>query len=210
MLTHEDIWRAIDSLARAYGLSASGLARKAGLDPTTFNKSKRVTREGKQRWPSTESISKVLRATGADIGEFVGYLGGESASKTGQSIPIIGFAQAGGQGFFDAAGHPTGSGWNDIECPNFGDPNAFALAVTGDSLAPIYRDGDVIVISPTAAPRRADRVLVKTSQGDIVAGELLRQSALTIELSPFRPGDPEWSIPAEDVVWVHRILWVRQ
>ena len=47
MLKHTDIWRAIDRLAAQHGLSASGLARRAGLDPTTFNKSKRTTNDGK-------------------------------------------------------------------------------------------------------------------------------------------------------------------
>ena len=52
-MRHEDIWRALDSLAAERGLSASGLARRSGLDPTTFNPSKRSTPEGRARWPST-------------------------------------------------------------------------------------------------------------------------------------------------------------
>ena len=65
MLSHDRVWAAIDALAARYGMTASGLARKAGLDATSFNKSKRTSPEGRDRWPSTESISKVLRATGA-------------------------------------------------------------------------------------------------------------------------------------------------
>ena len=71
MLTHAQIWSAIDRLAARAGLSPSGLAKKAGLDPTTFNKSKRITPEGRARWPSTESVSKSLAATGATIEQFV-------------------------------------------------------------------------------------------------------------------------------------------
>src|SRR4029434_9445047 len=67
MLTHNQIWTAIDRLAARAKLTPSGLARKAGLDPTTFNKSKRVTPEGRPRWPSTESIAKSLQATGVTI-----------------------------------------------------------------------------------------------------------------------------------------------
>ena len=69
-LTHSRVWSAIDALARRYGLSPSGLAKRAGLDPTTFNKSKRVTGEGRQRWATTESIAKVLSATGASFDDF--------------------------------------------------------------------------------------------------------------------------------------------
>ncbi len=71
MFTHEEIWAAIDELAKENNYSTSGLARKAGLDPTTFNKSKRFTKDGKPRWPSTESISKILFATDTQIVEFM-------------------------------------------------------------------------------------------------------------------------------------------
>ena len=71
MLTHAQIWTALDRLAAVAGLSPSGLARKAGLDPTTFNKSKRITPDGRTRWPSTESVAKALAATGTTLDTFV-------------------------------------------------------------------------------------------------------------------------------------------
>ena len=98
MLKHTDVWRAIDRLAREYGYSASGLARQSGLDPTTFNKSKRVTREGKLRWPSTESVSKVLAATGASLAEFVSFTSDGESAGVYRNIPLIGFVQAGASG----------------------------------------------------------------------------------------------------------------
>lgn len=74
MLTHDEIWQAIDRLAQAHGYSASGLAKQAGLDPTSFNKSKRVSPDGKPRWPSTESISKILRVTDATMTDLIGFI----------------------------------------------------------------------------------------------------------------------------------------
>ena len=76
MLRHSDIWAAIDRVANEYKLSASGLARRAGLDPTTFNKSKRFSREGKPRWPSTESVPKILSVTGLSFVDFAAFAGG--------------------------------------------------------------------------------------------------------------------------------------
>ena len=70
MFGHEDIWRALDALAERNGLSPSGLARRAGLDATSFNVSKRFNADGKPRWPGTEAMSKVLKATGASLAEF--------------------------------------------------------------------------------------------------------------------------------------------
>ncbi len=74
MFTHEQIWSGLDRLAAAKGYSPSGLARLAGLDPTSFNKSKRTSPEGKPRWPSTESLSKVLQVTNATMGEFIALI----------------------------------------------------------------------------------------------------------------------------------------
>jgi phage repressor protein C with HTH and peptisase S24 domain len=79
MFSHADIWRAIDRLASDRGYSPSGLAKKAGLDPTTFNKSKRVSADGKPRWPSTESISKILSVTDATMAEFLNLMDNETA-----------------------------------------------------------------------------------------------------------------------------------
>ncbi len=81
-LTHADVWRGIDRLAEKHGMSASALARRAGLDATTFNMSKRTTREGKNRWPSTETIAKVLEATGETFAEFVVLTGSEDSAMT--------------------------------------------------------------------------------------------------------------------------------
>jgi phage repressor protein C with HTH and peptisase S24 domain len=66
-LTHSNVWRAIDLLAAKYRMSVSGLARRAGLDPTTFNPSKRISPDGKPRWPSTETIAKILATTGEPL-----------------------------------------------------------------------------------------------------------------------------------------------
>ena len=160
MLRHTDIWRAIDELATRYKLSPSGLAKKAGLDPTTFNKSKRQGPDGRLRWPSTESVSKILRATGASLDEFFGILIGTGAARAVQRVPVIGYAQAGQQGYFDDAGYPTGTGWDELLFPDLGDQNAYALEVTGDSMSPVYRDGDRIIVSPNSPIRRNDRVVV--------------------------------------------------
>jgi phage repressor protein C with HTH and peptisase S24 domain len=210
MLKHADIWAAIDALARDHGLTASALARKAGLDPTTFNKSKRITREGKPRWPSTESVSKVLEATGATLAELVGYIDGRAPAKPAATIPLIGFAQAGDRGYFDDAGYPAGGGWDEIPFPEVGDPHAYALEVSGDSMEPLYRDGDRVIVSPAANVRRGDRVVVRTAEGEVMVKQLVRLSAKRIELASINPAHPGRSLAAEEVAWMARILWASQ
>ncbi len=210
MLKHADVWRAIDRLAAKHGMSASGLARRSGLDPTTFNKSKRITKEGKQRWPSTESVSKVLAATGDSLAEFVAQMGEDNASVLAQRVPVIGYAQAGEKGYFDDAGYPTGSGWDEVLFPQIGDLHAFALEISGASMEPIYRDGDTIVISPAADIRRGDRVVVKTREGEVMAKELSRQSPRKIELTSFNTDHPDRNFDIEEIDWIARIVWASQ
>ena len=209
MLTHSQVWNAIDRLAARAGLSASGLAKRAGLDPTTFNKSKRITPDDRPRWPSTESIAKILAATGTSIDVFISLLTESGRSGT-RAVPLIGLAQAGKGGFFDDAGFPVGRGWDEIAFPNVDDEHAYALEIAGDSMSPAYRDGDVIMVSPAAPVRRGDRVVLKTREGEVLAKELKRRTGKAIELRSLNPEHDDRTVPAEEVLWVARILWASQ
>jgi phage repressor protein C with HTH and peptisase S24 domain len=206
--THEQIWTALDRLAERAGLSPSGLARRAGLDPTTFNKSKRVTAEGRERWPSTESVAKALAATGQSIDAFVLMIG--DGPRPAQSVPLLAFARAGDAGHFDDHGFPIGKGWDELTLPAGVDDRAFALEISGDALAPGYRDGDVIVVSPATAVRRGDRVVVKTREGAVAVGELKRRTTKTLELVALNAPRAEQMLAASSVAWIARIVWVRQ
>jgi phage repressor protein C with HTH and peptisase S24 domain len=210
MLKHSDVWSAIDRLAREYGMSASGLAKKAGLDPTTFNKSKRITREGKLRWPSTESVSKVLTATGATLGEFVTFIGTADSGGVYRHIPLIGFAQAGADGYFDDGGYPVGGSWDEIPFPDMGDPHAFALEISGTSMEPVFRDGDTVIVSPDSSIRRGDRVVVKTTDGEILAKQLKRQTGRKVELQSINAEHDDRVVGAESLEWIARIVWASQ
>jgi phage repressor protein C with HTH and peptisase S24 domain len=209
MLTHAQVWAAVDRLAARAGLSSSGLARRAGLDPTTFNKSKRVTTAGRARWPSTESIAKALTATGTTMDDFVELMnaGGPLATR---AMPLIGFAEAGAGGYFDDGGFPVGEGWDEIAFPAVSDKHAFALEISGHSMEPAYRDGDVILVSPAAPVRRGDRVVVRTRSGEVMAKELKRRTAKTIELRSLNAEHADRALQASDVLWIARILWASQ
>lgn len=217
MLSHEQIWGAIDRLAERYALTPSGLARRAGLDATSFNKSKRLSQDGRLRWPSTESIAKVLDATGASLEQFLSFIRpstmtAQGISQPGSSIPLIGFAQAGAGGFFDDGGFPAGQGWDMVEFPAATGhrAGAYALEVQGESMLPLYRDGDILIVEPGAQIRKNDRVVVKTREGEVMAKVLLRQSARSIELLSLNPEHPNRSFDLVDVEWIARIIWASQ
>ncbi|MEH6632538.1 MAG: helix-turn-helix transcriptional regulator [Halopseudomonas aestusnigri] len=210
MLKHADIWRAIDSLAARNSLSPSGLARKSGLDPTTFNKSKRITQQNKQRWPSTESIAKILFATNSTLAEFVELIGGESAGLLAQRIPVLDIARASSNEHFDHNGHPQGNAWDETLFAHIDDPSAYGLEVTGSLYEPIYSDGDILIVSPAADLRRGDRVALMTLDHQILIKELVRNSPLKAELKGLTPAQEDSLIMTENVVWIARILWASQ
>lgn len=209
MLTHLQVWSAIDRLAERAGLSASGLARRAGLDPTTFNRSKRMTATGRARWPSTESIAKALTATGTTIETFVALVGPRADARA-PAVPLLGLAEAAADGHFDACGFPAGEAWEELAFPALDDAHAYALQVAGSALEPAYRDGDVMVVSPAAPVRRGDRVIARTSDGAVTAGELRRRTLRAIALQPLAAGAAERTLAAAEVLWMARILWVSQ
>jgi len=209
-LTHARVWTAIDALARRYGLSPSGLAKRAGLDPTSFNRSKRITGEGRPRWPTTESIAKVLEATGASFEDFTALVTSEGRRGMAQPILLIGLTQAGGGGFFDDGGFPVGQGWDQIRFPRVDDENAYALEVTGDSMQPLYRDGDILIVSPKSAARKGDRVVLRATDGEVMAKILVRRTAKTIELASFNPAHPNLVFPVDRVDWMAQIVWASQ
>ncbi len=214
MLSHDRVWAAIDALAERYSLSASGLAKRAGLDSTAFNKSKRLAADGRPRWPSTESLAKIMEATGASLDEFMALLDGrpdgDALPQQRPTVPLVGFAQAGAGGFFDDAGFPLGHGWDLIELPAQSTANSYALKVHGDSMLPLYRNGDVLIVEPGASVRKGDRVVVKTSGGEVMAKVLERQTAQSILLVSLNPQHPNRDIPAAEVEWVARIVWASQ
>lgn len=209
MLTHDQVWDAIDRLAHRSNMTVSALAKKAGLDPTTFNRSKRYNVDGRHRWPSTESISKILEATSSSVEDFFSPIATNQHSLA-PSLPLLGFAQAGNNEFFDDGGFPTGQGWDEVAFPGITDASAYALEISGDSLLPVYRDGDIVIASPTAPFRRGDRVIVRTLQGEILTKELRRHTSKMTELRSLNPDYEDRTFAAEEISWIARIIWCSQ
>jgi len=208
MITHDEIWAAVDRLAQALSTSPSGLARQAGLDPTSFNKSKRFAASGKARWPSTESVSKILSVAGISFEDFAAMAADRRAR--GPMIPVIGLAQAGDGGFFDDSGYPVGEGWDEVRMPGDMDEKVYALDIKGDSMWPVFRDGDRVLVAPNAAVRKGDRVVVKTLEGEILAKELIKKTTTRIELKSLNPDYEDRAFTRRELAWIARIVWVTQ
>ena len=227
MFLHAQVWSVINALAQQNNISVSRLARSAGLDPTTFNKSKRTAQDGRLRWPSTESLSKIMAATGIDFDQFallmsqsnrdyaiqltkLSQSGFAEAPAHSAAVPLIGFAQAGSGGFFDEAGLPSGDGWDAVDFSTQNQDQIYALEIQDDGMEPLYRDGDRIIVLPTNSIRRGDRVVVRTVEGEVLAKVLARQTAKVLELESINPQHENRSIKTEELDWVARIIWASQ
>ena len=212
MLTHKAIWRGIDLLAERNRLSASGLAKRAGLDPTTFNKSKRITKQRKSRWPSTESVSKILDATATSMAEFVGLIdeSGDGRSAPVRRVRCISLGQMERESAFDTAGFPQAGPWEDIEFPSLNDDSAYAIELDRDIVLPVLRAGDMLIVSPRSSVRRQDRVVLRHRSGEVEIGILVRRTAQRVTLGHIcRPQD-ERTVDAGEIAWLARILWISQ
>ncbi|KQW79639.1 S24 family peptidase [Brevundimonas sp. Root1279] len=209
-LSHAQLWKAIDGLARREGLSASGLARRAGLDATSFNPSKRFGpgEPPRPRWPSTESLTRILEATGATLGDFAALA--QDAPDRPSTVPMLGLAQAGQDGFFDDAGLPVGDGWEQTELPRPRD-TLLSLRINGDSMVPLYREGDRVIVDREASDvRKGDRVVVRTTGGETLAKEVDRLTTETVTLASINPAYEPRTVERRDIQWMGRILWVSQ
>ena len=205
MLTHPQLWRAIDAIAARRNVSLSTLAQSAHLDRTVLDPSKRVSRNGHERWPSTETLWKLLAGADVTLSEFGELLGDTPASR---SVPLLGLAQAGERGFFDDAGYPIGEGWDALEVP--GVDGVYALEVTDASLLPVYRQGERLLIEPVAEPRRGDRVVVSRRDGVVTAGEAISVSVTRLAVQPLDPHQASMTLKRAEITRVGRIVWVSQ
>lgn len=216
MFNHHDIWQAIDTLAEQKGLSTSGLAKQAGLDPTTFNKSKRTTAEGKLRWPSTESLSKILLVTNTPLHEFLSYLSGEEMESHYAHLPYLTDEKA-GDGMLDvfltqqASGQPSAI-FDKISVLPPQKDKLLAFELTRASLKPLYKKNTILILDFSGDYRRHDRILVKPTQqnGDFICGPLIRETTGKIWLNDSLHDDMEVEMNKDDILWYAHILWASQ
>ncbi|WP_428376739.1 helix-turn-helix transcriptional regulator [Lichenicoccus sp.] len=220
-MTHEDVWRALDTLAAEKGLSPSGLARAAGLDPTAFNRSKRTTARGRLRWPSTESLSRVLAATGATLENFTALVGGARALSSGRPVRgmrqlrLLTFSGLGADGTVPDYGEET-------TIPIQADPGTYAIRLDTDAFEPALREGALLITSPDQPLAAGDRVLLRllaSAEEDglpvapgtshpAILGLLTAAGEHRIELVTLDRAARRLDLDPEQVGWMHRIGWV--
>jgi len=210
MLRHTGVWRGIDNLAKKYGYSPSGLARAAGLDPTSFNKSKRRSSDGRERWPSTESLAKILNVTGVNLAQFV-ELVGKSAGFIGfREYSAIKLSQTSKNSVFTDNGTPAGKLWNTIPAPEFGDSDAFAIKIDNNDYRPIFNKGAILIIFPNKKIKNGDRVFLRTSKNSFILGETLSKNKSETTVRQFMKTKKRITLLNSGIQFAHKIEWTLQ
>ena len=154
------------------------------------------------------SLAKVLSVVGMSFEDFAALAANNQGR--GPAIPVIGLAEAGTDGFFDDAGFPCGGSWEDVRVPGELDDNVYALEIAGDSMEPVLRAGDRVLVAPNATVRRGDRVVVKTLEGEVMAKELRKLTESHIDLISLNPDYENRSFARNEIQWIGRIIWVSQ
>lgn len=170
-MTHDPF---IDGLRRWFSENPSKkpatVSAAAGLDKSTIRK----LMGGSVRTPKRENAEKIAIQLGMTVEELIAYGGGETAPVIPEppSVAVPGKVGAGAPvDLFD--GYEKGDGMYHVACPTQLSPNGIvAVEVEGDSMEPVYSEGDVLFFSratheavPTEAVNK--KVIAQTLDGKV-------------------------------------------
>ncbi|MGB1077274.1 MAG: hypothetical protein ACPG05_03125 [Bdellovibrionales bacterium] len=202
MFTHEEIWTALDRLATANNYSTSGLAKKAGLDPTTFNKSKRITADGKPRWPSTESIAKTLAAADATLVDLIGFIENTPTQTTSRSGPLDHFELS--------QDHLKQLNQKPLPALISAPKGSYAVTLATAQWAPIYKKDSTLIVTQANSFTAGETVLIETKDKQFIIMTVDGEDAKTISLRAIVINEPDRRVEKSDIVRSAKILWASQ
>lgn len=207
-MKYEQVWDAVDKLARLHGLSPSGLARKAGLDATTFNKSKRIRPDGKKRWPSLDSINKILEACNVSFEQFYHLIDEELHQESLNAIPYITYSLLGSQVNVNNDRLVT-ENWKQVNFPDT-TANLYAIDIDVSDFEPYYRMGSMVIVAQNSEIRKGDRIVVFLKNGTILMKEFVHRTPSTLVLRNIGDAENQDNVNITDIELVNRILWAGQ
>lgn len=206
-MEYKKVWDAVDKLAQLHGLSPSGLAKKAGLDATTFNKSKRTRNNGKQRWPSLDSINKILDACNISFEQFYKLID-DDLTLNPIGIPFINYSELETNATLKDSKLITDS-WLKTQFPDVA-LNLYAVNVDSSDFEPLYRKGNTLIVSQHPEIRKGDKVLVLLQKGSPLIKEFKHRTTATLVLGNLLTPEDEIQVNISDIKLINRIIWAEQ
>jgi len=82
--------------------------------------------------------------------------------------------------------------------------------VSGDSMEPDYRQGDIVVFSPNAQVRNGDDCFVRFASGETTFKRFYQDSPETIRLQPLNNKYPAEVFPCDDITGLWPALYKQQ
>jgi phage repressor protein C with HTH and peptisase S24 domain len=202
-MKQKEIWQAIDLLAKNNGVSVSALAKKAGLDPTSFNKSKRISPLGKPRWPSMESLLKLIESVNISFQDLLNLATNKNISFS--QIKIIELSELKKNEKTESIIQNTNKKLSIAHEKG----ETFAIIINEDGFSPIYKKEKSIIVIKAKKTSKGDRILIKTRDKNIYIGDLVKISALKYEIITI----PSWEIKQigfEHIEFIGKVLWASQ
>lgn len=207
-MQYEQVWDAVDKLARLNGLSPSGLAKKAGLDATTFNKSKRVRPDGKKRWPSLDSINKIISACNISFEQFYNLIDEELQPESLNGVPYIKYSEL-EKGITVLNDEPQTDNWARKNFPAT-TAGLYAIELDNSEYEPFYRRSSTLIAAKNSEICKGNRVIVFLKKGGILIREFSHRTATTLVLNDIPDGLRTTEVNIVDVALINRIFWVSQ
>ena len=207
-MKYETVWSAVDNLAESLGLTVSGLAKKSGLDSTTFNKSKRIRPDGNKRWPSLDSINKVLEYCNITFEEFYNYGNNYDGHSNVQTIPFARLSNC-LISIMPDGNAPDTSQWEKMAFP-IRMNGAYALEVDTTEYDPTYKKGTTILVQKNSKIRHGDRIAIFMNDGNKILAEFAFRKSQTIELHSLANHSDILSVKIDDIAFINRIAWASQ
>ena len=207
-MKYDTVWSAVDNLAKSLGMSPSGLATKSGLDSTTFNRSKRKRPDGKNRWPSLDSLNKVFEFCNITFEEFYKYGETDNPPENLNTIPYIKLSGVSKREYCQD-GEICTANWETICFPD-GTKNLYAMEIDNTDYAPLYKFGTTLILAKHSEIRRNDRVAVFKKDGAFLLAEFIRRKPRTLELQNLNAPEESFSENIDDILFLSRIVWASQ
>lgn len=222
----EDVGKKIRELRLRRGWTLRKLGEAVGKTPAYLS-----IIENKRRKIRLPLLADIARALGVDISYFLGKETpkksdilmdlqelierhretGRRSADTARKVPILSDISA-GPPFSRDDPFPVGIAHEYIEVPaDITDPQAFALRIKGDSMAPRLLGGDIVIVCPSWEVRENHAVVVKVRdkvRDDEVTCKLFSRKDDMVVLTSINPNHPPQLYKESEIVWVYPVARV--
>lgn len=128
-------------------------------------------------------------------------------------VPLINLVRAGCPTEFTDLGYPARIADEYVRAPGLSDPDAFAARIVGDSMAPWYEDGDIVVFSPERDAADGADCFVRLERDNEttfkrVYFERGDRGEELIRLQPLNRAYPPRVLPRDEVAGLYVAVWV--